>query len=107
MGNSTFSSTDFALPHTKRSHNLYDKEKDPKGHFVKMVAYFTSERISNKKLSKQSKTRYYSDLEKSQKIFINSAYGFMGASGLLFNSPDIASQITRSKGRLPSRLPCT
>jgi len=74
---------------------IYDKAKDPKAYFIKMVRYFTEERLRNKVLAKESGKRYYKDLEQSQKIFINSAYGFMGASGLLFNSPANAARITK------------
>lgn len=77
---------------------LYNKEKDPKAHFLKMVQYFTDERLSNKQKGKITGDRYYKDLEQSQKIVINSAYGMMGASGLNFNSPPDAAHITE-RGR--------
>lgn len=74
---------------------IYDKDKDPRCYFLKMVHYFTDERLANKKRAKESGDRYYSDLEQSQKIFINSAYGFLGATGLLFNSPRCAAYVTK------------
>ena len=77
---------------------IYDKQKDPKYNFLRMVRYFTRERLQNKKQASQTGERYFKDLEQSQKIFINSAYGFLGAPGLLFNSPQLAAQIT-SAGR--------
>lgn len=75
---------------------IYDKRKDPQKLFLKMVDYFTTQRLHNKKLAKETGDRYYKDLSDSQKIFINSAYGFMGATGLLFNSPSNAAQVTRT-----------
>ena len=73
-----------------------DKNKDPKGYFQELVLYFTTERLKNKKLAKTSK--YHDDLQASQKIAINSAYGFLGTAGLNFNAPDQAAFITK-KGR--------
>ena len=75
---------------------IYDKYKDPKGYFLKMVDYFTTERLKNKELGKVERSYY--NLEQAQKIVINSAYGFMGAPGLNFNSPANAAVVTR-KGR--------
>lgn len=75
---------------------IYDKTKDPKGLFLEMVSYFTTQRLYNKKLAKETGDRYYKDLSDSQKIFINSAYGFMGAPGLLFNAPANAAKVTRT-----------
>jgi len=79
-------------------YEVYDKHKDPNKHFLKMIEYFTNERLENKKKAKETGDRYYKDLEQSQKIIINSGYGFMAASGLLFNSPHSAEFIT-NKGR--------
>lgn len=79
-------------------YNVCDKSKDPKEYFLKMVKSFTEARLENKRLSKETGESKYRDLEQSQKIFINSAYGFMGASGLNFNSPKHAAFIT-NKGR--------
>lgn len=83
--------------------NIYDCKKDPKAYFLEMVDYFTTERLRNKQLAKESGQRYYKDLEQSQKIFINSAYGFMGASGLLFNSPISAARITETGRKILER----
>lgn len=75
---------------------IYDAKKDPNANFLKMVRYFTDERLSNKKRAKESGDRYFMDLEQSQKIFINSAYGFLGAPGLNFNCPYHAANITKA-----------
>ena len=57
---------------------------------------FTEERLKNKALAKTSK--YHDDLQSSQKIVINSGYGFLGAAGLNYNSIECADFVTR-KGR--------
>ena len=85
-------------PSIMRQYKVYDKYKDPKGHFLELVETFTLERLKNKKLAKETGNRYYTDLEQSQKIAINSMYGFMGAQGLNYNSPYNAALVTR-KGR--------
>lgn len=85
-------------PSIIREYKVYDKQKDPEGLFLQMVEYFTEQRLANKRLSKETGDRYYKDLEQSQKIMINSAYGFMGADRLHFNSPENAAFVTR-KGR--------
>lgn len=79
-------------------HKVYNKDKDPKGYFLKMVKYFTDERLGNKAKAKETGERHYKDLSDAQKIVINSAYGFLGAPGLLFNSPQHAAVITE-RGR--------
>lgn len=76
-------------------YKIYDKAKDPEGYFLKMVEFFTQERLKNKQLAKDTNDRYYKDLEQAGKIFINSAYGLLGAPGLIFNSPKNAELITK------------
>lgn len=85
-------------PSIMRQWQVYDKEKDPRGKFLETVEYFTIERLNNKKLAKETGEKYYADLEQSEKVFINSLYGFLGSEGLLFNSPKNAAFVTR-KGR--------
>ena len=77
-------------------YEVYDKNKDPLGYFKTLVKVFTERRLEHKKLGKTDK--YYDDLQMMGKLFINSCYGFLGATGLVFNSPDNAALITR-KGR--------
>lgn len=77
-------------------YEVCDRNKDPDQNFLKMVQIFTSKRLEYKKLAKEDK--YYDDLQASYKIFINSSYGFLGSTGLLFNSPQCAEFITK-KGR--------
>lgn len=76
--------------------SVYDKDKDPKQNFLKMVTYFTEERLNNKKLAKDTGDRYFKDVEQSQKIVINSAYGLLGTNGLNFNSFDWADFVTKT-----------
>lgn len=79
-------------------YEVHDKDKDPKAYFLELVKTLTAERLKNKKLAKETKDTYYTNLEQSQKVLINSAYGFLAAPGLLFNSPLKAAYITE-KGR--------
>lgn len=85
-------------PSIMLQYGVYDNAKDPYKHFFHMVNYFTNERLKNKKLGKETSDRYYKDLEQSQKIGINSAYGLLGTPGLAFNSPRNAAFVT-TKGR--------
>lgn len=82
-------------PSIMLQYHIYDIEKDPKGHFLQMVDYFTEERLNNKKMGKETGDRYYKELEQAQKIIINSSYGMLGAHGLLFNSPKNAERVTK------------
>jgi len=77
-------------------YEVFDKYKDPKEYFKILVKTFTENRLRHKALAKTDK--YYDDLQASEKIFINSCYGFLGTAGLLFNSPAKAAFITE-KGR--------
>lgn len=79
-------------------YNVGDPNKDPKGCFQELVKTFTAERLKNKQLFKETKDPYYDGLQAAQKIFINSAYGFLGTGGLNFNAPDQAAFVTM-KGR--------
>lgn len=79
-------------------YDIFNKDKDPNAHFSKMVKYFTEERLKNKDKAQETKDPFYKALSESQKIFINSAYGMLGASGLNFNSPSDAALVT-TKGR--------
>jgi DNA polymerase elongation subunit (family B) len=80
------------------TYKIYNRKKDPNANFLKMVEYFTKQRLENKRLSKETKDPYYEALEQSQKIVINSAYGTLGTSGLNFNSFADADFVT-AKGR--------
>lgn len=75
-------------------YEVYDKDKDPNGYLLKLVETFTNERLKNKKLAKTDK--YFDDLQASQKIFINSTYGFMGSKHNNFNYCKGASFITET-----------
>jgi DNA polymerase I len=77
------------------SKRICNREKDPQELFLKLVDYFTQERIRNKELGESTGERYYKDLSDSQKIMINSAYGFLGAGKLNYNYPAGAAEVTR------------
>lgn len=79
-------------------YEIYDPIKDPNANFLKMVQFFTKERLNNKRLAAETGKQYYKDLEQAQKIGINSAYGMLGASGLNFNNRFLADMVT-SHGR--------
>lgn len=82
-------------PSIMRHYKIFPKGKDFNGNFLRALEYFTIERLKNKKLAKETGDRYYKDLEQAQKVVINSAYGFMGASGLNYNFGEGASETTR------------
>jgi DNA polymerase elongation subunit (family B) len=83
-------------PSIMLQYEVYDREKDPKGYFYKMVKHFAEIRLKHKKLAKETGERYYSDLEQSEKIVANSSYGLLGTSGLNFNSFDNADFVTKT-----------
>lgn len=87
-------------PSVMRQYKVHSKEKDPHGLFLQLVETFTLERLKNKALGKQTGDRYYKDLEQSQKIAINSMYGFLGASKLSYNYPAGAAEVTRHGRRI-------
>jgi len=85
-------------PSIMLSYNICDPDKDPNNNFTRLVKAFTEQRLKHKKLSKETGNSYYEHRQQAEKIFINSCYGFLGATGLLFNYPEGASQVTK-KGR--------
>jgi len=85
-------------PSIMLEYKVNDLFKDPENNFIKILEILTNERLKNKKLAKETGNQYYKDLEQSQKIYINSCYGFKGAPGLNFNDPSGADFVTR-KGR--------
>jgi DNA polymerase elongation subunit (family B) len=80
------------------TYEVCNTEKDYRKIMPEVVRSFTEERLKNKQKFKETKDPYYDALQQSQKVFINSMYGFLGTKGLHFNSPKDASFITR-KGR--------
>jgi DNA polymerase I len=85
-------------PSIMRNYKVFDSVKDPQQNFTKIVDHFTIERLKNKKLAKDTGEKYYDDLQASEKIAINSLYGFLGAPGLNYNYPLGAAEVTR-RGR--------
>lgn len=88
-------------------HKIYDDKKDPLKLFLETVKVFTEQRLEHKKLANdlEAKTdrtveetalmHYYRDMEQSEKIIINSMYGFLAAKGKHFNSPELAALVTK------------
>lgn len=81
-------------PSIMLQYEVYPKEKDPKKHFLQILQYFTDERLKNKKIAADEKSKYHNDLSESGKIAINSAYGMLGAQGISFNDPFQAARVT-------------
>lgn len=81
-------------PSIMLQYEVYPKEKDPKKHFLQILEYFTNERLKNKQIAEEQKSKYHKDLSESGKIAINSAYGMLGANGLNFNNPSQAAKVT-------------
>lgn len=85
-------------PSIIRTYKIYNKDKDPNANFLNMIEYFTIERLNNKRLAKETGSREFDDKAQAQKIFVNSAYGLLGAPGLHFNSFEHADEVT-TRGR--------
>lgn len=81
-------------PSIMRQYKIYNPKKDPYEHFIKMLEYFTLERLSNKKLYEETKDIKYEQLSDAQKLVINSMYGFLGTSHLNYNYPKGAALVT-------------
>lgn len=81
-------------PSIMRQFKCYPLQKDPKKYFVKMVDYFTEERFKNKRLYKETKNKYYDDMQASLKIGINSSYGMTSTRGLNFNDFSMGDFVT-------------
>jgi len=79
---------------------IYDRDKDPYGHFYQIVKYFTEKRFEYKELAKKTKDSHYINLDNTSKIFINSAYGTLSTVGLNFNSPENAAKITKESRKI-------
>jgi len=82
-------------PSIMRHWKICNERKDYLKLFPQVVETFTLERLKNKKIAKDTGNPYYKALEQSQKVVINSLYGFLGAPGLNFNSHKHAAEVTR------------
>jgi DNA polymerase I len=85
-------------PSIMLQYNVFNKEKDPNNHMLQFLEYMRGERLKNKKLAKETGNVFYKHLDGSYKILINSLYGFLGATGLHYNYPAGAAEVTR-RGR--------
>lgn len=77
-------------------YEVYDENKDPKGHLLQLVKTFREKRMYYKKLAKDTGEQIYSDMDSCYKGIVNSFYGFCGAKGLHFNSLSCAEFITKT-----------
>lgn len=82
-------------PSIMLQYKIYDKKKDPNGNLLSILTYFRDERVKNKRLSKETKSQYYEDLQQTQKVGANSIYGFLGSGYLLYNYPEGAAEVTK------------
>jgi DNA polymerase I len=82
-------------PSIMLQYQIQHVKKDFNGNFQKILKFLREERLKNKKLAKDTGDRYYDDLQNTQKVQINSLYGFLGASGLNYNYPQGAAEVTR------------
>jgi len=76
-------------------YEIYPKQKDPQKNFLKILEYFTKERLSNKKIAQEQKSKYHKDISEAQKQVCNSAYGMLATNGLNFNNFEQAQLITK------------
>lgn len=75
-------------------YEVHAPRKDPNKYFLNLVRTLTDLRLEYKKRGKTEQV--YEEMQQAFKILINSAYGFLGTSGLLFNAPEGASFITKT-----------
>jgi len=85
-------------PSIMLEYEVYDSDKDPKGYLLQLVKTFREKRLEYKKLAADTGDSYWKEMDTTAKGILNSFYGFMGAPGLPFNSPECAAFITE-KGR--------
>lgn len=85
-------------PSVMLEYNIYSQDKDPNRHMLGFLEFMREQRLKNKKLAKETGNSFYKHLDSTFKILINSLYGFMGATGLNYNYPAGAAEVTR-RGR--------
>lgn len=80
-----------------KAYQLYDEKKDPLKIFITIVDHMIDKRLDLKENKKKHKSLQNKD--KMYKDFLNKGcYGFLATKGYLFNSPNLASEITE-RGR--------
>jgi DNA polymerase I len=90
-------------PNIMLQYKVYDEDKDPNCNFLKILNELTQKRLYYKQLAKETNDPYYEGLQASTKIFINSFYGFLAASGLHFNSVPCADFVTATGRKILAR----
>lgn len=76
------------------ANKLYNKDKDPYGYMLHLTETMTKQRLYNREMFEKTGERKYEDQSNLSKVVINSIYGFLGASGLLFNWIPGAARVT-------------
>jgi len=79
-------------PHIMLLYRLYSR-KDTEQIMLRVLKYLTGRRLEYKELAKKGDEKA-GVKEKSLKILINSAYGFLGTSGRAYNDMEAAASIT-------------
>ncbi len=82
-------------PHVLLHYKLSNGEKDPRGHLLKMLSDWTSQRLAHKARYQETGDPEAKAMSDSLKIGINSIYGMLGAPGLCFNSPEHSELCTK------------
>lgn len=86
------------FPSIQIQYQIYPKHKDPNGMILKFLTSLRDLRLFHKKLYKETGDKFHDHQQNTFKILINSTFGFLGATGLNFNYPEGAAEITR-RGR--------
>ena len=85
-------------PSIMLQYDIHSVEKDPNRHMPQLLDTLRTGRLQYKKLAKETGDGLYKHLDTAFKVLINSLYGFMGATGLNYNFPAGAAEVTL-KGR--------
>jgi len=78
--------------------DVCDVDKDPKKYLLALCKIFLELRLEYKRLAAETGDDIWTQMDTTAKSILNSFYGFLGASGLLFNSLQCAAYIT-ARGR--------
>ena len=81
-------------PSIMLEYEVYDIDKDPKAYLLQLVKIFREKRLEYKRLAAETGDHLWQEMDTTAKSVLNSFYGFLGASGLQFNSLECAAFIT-------------
>lgn len=82
-------------PSIMLEYEVYDVDKDPKAYLIQLVKIFREKRLEYKRLAAETGDPLWQEMDTTAKSVLNSFYGFLGASGLPFNSLECAAFITK------------